>query len=285
MPAHDAADAAFVREHEGLVHELARRAARKIRVSTAYDDLVGHGFVGLLEARERFDPDKGFAFSDYAHHRVDGAIWDGVRRMQHLPPDTYRYARAQLAQIEAAEQALEARGRRGPHTQLEPVGGALESLMGRVTGAILLAELDAAPATPEAEVIREHEMERVRRALATLPDREQLVLRGIYFEDRRLDEIGAPHRWSRSFTSRLHTHALELLRTAWGDDRSRATLKEIEDDGHGRQRRRRRSGDRRPRSRVGAARQEAALGDGAALRRRAARARAWARGRGAGARV
>lgn len=46
-----------------------------------YDDLVAYGYVGLLEARKRFDPARGVQFHSFAWWRVHGAIVDGMRQM------------------------------------------------------------------------------------------------------------------------------------------------------------------------------------------------------------
>lgn len=50
------------------------------------DDLVGYGWVGLLEARKRFDATRGIGFKTYAEHRIRGAILDGLRLNSRLGP-------------------------------------------------------------------------------------------------------------------------------------------------------------------------------------------------------
>ena len=63
-----------------------------------------------------------------------------------------------------------------------------------------------------APMIAALDRERVRRAVARLPERERVVLEGVYFDDAPLDDIGAKLGLSRSGTSRLHSRALALLR-------------------------------------------------------------------------
>ena len=45
------------------------------------DELIAYGQIGLLEAAERFDPKVGANFLTFAHYRIKGAIFDGLRKM------------------------------------------------------------------------------------------------------------------------------------------------------------------------------------------------------------
>ena len=50
-----------------------------------YDDLVGYGTFGLIDAIDKFDIDKGVKFETYASLRIRGAIIDSVRNMDWIP--------------------------------------------------------------------------------------------------------------------------------------------------------------------------------------------------------
>lgn len=54
-----------------LVINIARNYRHK---SVALEDLIQEGAIGLMQAAERFDPDRGFRFSTYATHWVRQAI-------------------------------------------------------------------------------------------------------------------------------------------------------------------------------------------------------------------
>src|SRR5512142_2648950 len=45
------------------------------------DDLIAYGNIGLFEAAERFDPKVNANFLTFAHYRIKGAIFDGLRKM------------------------------------------------------------------------------------------------------------------------------------------------------------------------------------------------------------
>ncbi|MCA9558146.1 MAG: hypothetical protein KC583_06205, partial [Myxococcales bacterium] len=79
----------MVRIEAARVHRLVPRDA------VAVDDLVGYGHVGLLEARERFDPRRGIHFESFARHRIRGAMFDGLRALGHLTRRAWEQVRQQ----------------------------------------------------------------------------------------------------------------------------------------------------------------------------------------------
>lgn len=68
-----------------LVETIAAQIARSVGNSIEFDDLIGAGREGLLDAARRFEPQRGVPFRVYANFRVRGAILDGVRQLSLLP--------------------------------------------------------------------------------------------------------------------------------------------------------------------------------------------------------
>jgi RNA polymerase sigma factor (sigma-70 family) len=54
-------------KHLGMLRQIAKR---RIRPTVDMDDLIGAGTFGLIRAAEKFDPDRGFRFSTYAHRWI-----------------------------------------------------------------------------------------------------------------------------------------------------------------------------------------------------------------------
>jgi RNA polymerase sigma factor (sigma-70 family) len=69
----------LVIEHLGLVEILADVAARRLPRWLDRDDLVQTGRIGLLQAAERYEPERG-TFRTFASMRILGAIYDAFRR-------------------------------------------------------------------------------------------------------------------------------------------------------------------------------------------------------------
>jgi RNA polymerase sigma factor (sigma-70 family) len=63
-----------------LVGHIARRVGRlrDERGQADHEDLVQEGALALLEAHQRFDPDRGARLTSYAYPRIQGAIHDHI---------------------------------------------------------------------------------------------------------------------------------------------------------------------------------------------------------------
>ena len=79
-----------------------------------YDDLVGYGIFGLIDAIDKFELSKGVKFETYASLRIRGAIIDQIRKMDWIP----RTIRQKQKKIETAMQELERELGRTPNSCL-----------------------------------------------------------------------------------------------------------------------------------------------------------------------
>lgn len=213
-------DDQFVRDHEGLVTHIAKRLRAEMELSLAMEDLRAWGFQGLLEAKGRFDAARGVQFSTFAYYRVRGAMIDGVRKSGYLTRRAYEMARLAEAADAIGEQAAETRAGQSPAqaSDVEATVLSIDDILTRTAAAFVIeavgqSERETVP-QPEEMLIAAESRERVRKAVDTLPEREAKVIRDFYFTGRVLDEIGADLKLSRSRVSRIHTHALKLMREA-----------------------------------------------------------------------
>ena len=90
-------------EYANLVKIIAGRMSVYLGYNVEYDDLVGYGVFGLIDAIDKFDYVKGVKFETYASLRIKGAILDQIRKMDWIP----RTMRQRQKKIEAAERAIE----------------------------------------------------------------------------------------------------------------------------------------------------------------------------------
>lgn len=211
------ADAELVRAHAAMVKKLALRVRAELDLTCELDDLIAYGMQGLIEAKSRFDEARGVQFTTFAHYRVRGAILDGVRTMAYLPRRAHQKRRA----AEAFDWELESQGeaRAASPEQRADVQGtlaAVDDVLTKISASFVLQclgqdETDPRE-TPEDQLIGATERVRLTTALKVLPEREAIVIRGMYFEGRSLDDIGAQLGISKSWACRIHTKALGLLR-------------------------------------------------------------------------
>src|SRR3569623_2235336 len=110
----------LVQQHLGLVQSVARKLRKQITARIDFDDLVGYGSKGLIEAAARFAPAHGVAFTTFAYYRIRGAMLDGLRTMGW-------YSRADYARYRAEERATECL-----QNQAERAGAAATGALGLV---------------------------------------------------------------------------------------------------------------------------------------------------------
>ena len=93
-----------------LVKFVAGRVAAGLPQNIEQADLVSYGIFGLIDAIDKFDPDRGIKFETYAIARIKGAIIDELRSIDWVP----RSVRAKARALEKAYATLEATLHRTP---------------------------------------------------------------------------------------------------------------------------------------------------------------------------
>jgi len=211
-----------------LVRRTAMKLARRLPSSITVGDLVGYGWLGLLDAFERASPDMDAAeFEAYAMYRIRGAALDWLRTMD----PSSRAARALSRKIANTMNTLASKLGRQPSeaevaAQLDMSESEYRSALEQVGRAGMnrlemldIDELDVDVAheeLPDEQASKKELCAVVTAAIEQLPKRLQLVLSLYYTEERTLREIGQILDISESRVSQLHTEAIHLLRSAAG---------------------------------------------------------------------
>jgi RNA polymerase sigma factor for flagellar operon FliA len=214
----------LVEEHLHLVHAIAAKLRNRLSKTMEPGDLVGYGTKGLIEAAQRFDPKHGVPFSAFAHYRIRGAIYDGMRTMGWYSRGDYARFRAEER---AAEYLAEANVQRAadraaaPQAKSEDKTEVLESIAELLGGvaAIHITSLEAARDLPDErwkapdQIAQDRQGNAlVRAAMAALPEKERELLKLYYFGDENLESVGKKLGLSKSWASRLHARAVNRLR-------------------------------------------------------------------------
>ena len=87
----------LILEYAPLVKVVAGRLSMYLGYNVEYDDLVGYGIFGLIDAIDKYDYTKQNKFETYASLRIRGEILDQIRKMDWIP----RTVRQKQKQIDA----------------------------------------------------------------------------------------------------------------------------------------------------------------------------------------
>ncbi|MEE0879283.1 MAG: RNA polymerase sigma factor WhiG [Treponemataceae bacterium] len=222
----------FIRQYMPLVKYVAGKVSVGMPGSVDFDDLVGYGQFGLLDAINKFDPEKNVKFKTYAVTRIRGAIFDELRTLDWVP----RSVRQKSREIEDTIVQLESKlGRPASDSEVAGAMGISEDeyhqTILKVSGTSVLSLNDVwysgeesehvsigdcieSPSSLNPDVIVEREEIRrvIIEAINELPEKEKMVLVLYYHEDMTFKEIGQVLEVSESRVSQLHTKANLRLR-------------------------------------------------------------------------
>ena len=111
---------AVVERHTGLVKSVALRLARSYGEDP--EDLIQIGYIGLLKAAQRFEPERGLQFSTYAVPMITGEIRSQLRDQGAIKMS--RSLKADVALVRRAETDFVKEHGISPHlTQLAEITG------------------------------------------------------------------------------------------------------------------------------------------------------------------
>jgi RNA polymerase sigma factor for flagellar operon FliA len=209
----------IVLRYSPLVKYVVGRVRSGIPPSVESGDLLADGFIGLMDAVEKFQPERGLKFQTYAVPRIRGAILDGMRKADWVP----RSVRSEVRGVDRARVTLQHRLGRTPNDGeiAEEMGitlAALQALYSKAayTGITHLDETEGAEEALPGAVDIDTEAADVRTALVTairrLPERDQVLMTLYYFEGLTLSEIGQVLQVTESRISQLHSRCTTALR-------------------------------------------------------------------------
>ncbi|MDR2481617.1 MAG: RNA polymerase sigma factor WhiG [Spirochaetaceae bacterium] len=222
----------FIKQYAPLVKYVAGKVAVGMPHNVEFDDLVSCGTFGLLDAIEKFDPEKFVQFKTYAVTRIRGAIFDELRATDWVP----RSVRQKTREVEEAIGALEAQyGRPAKDSEIAEYlkidEAEYNKIMRQITASSILSLNDVwfsgdendkvsigetieSPKSLEPEMMVERdEIQRVIvNIINQLPDKEKKIIVLYHYEDLTLKEIGQVLDITESRVSQLHSKAMLRIR-------------------------------------------------------------------------
>lgn len=224
----------LILHYSPLVKYVAGRVGAGLPRSVDQNDLASYGLFGLIDAIDKFEPDRGFKFETYAINRIKGAILDELRALDWVP----RSVRSRARRIETAVQELEHDLQRTPTEEevavhadmdIEELRDALAEIGRSGISALdefvssesntAVGDLVADPRgiSPEAAFQHEETRRGLVDAINRLPDRDRLVVTLYYYEGMTLSEIGDVLGVTESRVCQIHAKTMMSLRNRLGD--------------------------------------------------------------------
>lgn len=223
----------IILEYAPLVKVVAGRLGMYLGNNVEFDDLVGYGIFGLIDAIDKYDSLKEVKFETYASLRIRGSILDQIRKMDWIP----RTIRQKQKQIEGVMRQIEQETGRQATDEEIALGLGIsdeeytewQSQM-KITGVVSLNEyieqgsdisndrvrVSSHFEQPE-KVMEKHELkEMLMEALELLTEKEKKVILLYYYEELTLKEISNILDVSESRVSQLHTKGLSKMKTKLG---------------------------------------------------------------------
>lgn len=228
----------LILQYSPLVKYVAGRVSTGLPASIEQADLVSYGIFGLIDAIEKFQPDRGNKFETYAITRIRGAIIDELRAIDWVPRSVRSKAREiekAIAKLEhelsrvptdaeiAAQMGIRLADLRALYQQISFVSVvALDELMtvgGEKGDSVLLIEtLQDRTAEDPVSAFESVETKGIlMEAINKLPEREKIVVTLYYYEGLTLAEIGQVLGVTESRICQMHTKAVLQLRSRMSD--------------------------------------------------------------------
>jgi RNA polymerase sigma factor FliA len=223
----------LVLQYTPLVKRIARNLPLEIPGVLEFEDAVGYGMCGLVEAVQRYDPSKGTNFHAYAVRRVRGSMIDAFRRMDRLSRTMRQKARdVQRAQGElqmtlgrtpsdaeaAAHLGISVDDYRNAAANGRWITVSLDKMLGGSEDGESYPAAEMPTADEDIDFTRAFEERETLDALTEhvqgLPERERTVVSLYYVEQLTMKEIATILAVSETRVSQLHAQAIRRLRNS-----------------------------------------------------------------------
>jgi RNA polymerase sigma factor FliA len=220
----------IVEEFTPVIKHLAYKVSRGYEDDALIEDLISAGVMGLLEAMEKFDAQRGIKLNTFAYLRIRGAMIDELRSKDWFP----RSARSKAKKIEGVIRKLE--NRLGRYPREEEVAEALSmdldqylvmlkdygnlsvisiEDLAEVSGddreKIVQYAMEEGDSPEEIAELREME-EMLGKEIERLPEKQRLVLSLYYHEDMNMKEIARTLGITEARVCQIHSQSILNLK-------------------------------------------------------------------------
>lgn len=221
----------LLKNYASLVKRIAHHLKGRLPASVQIEDLIQAGMIGLLEASKNFDHTKGASFETYSGIRIRGSMLDEIRKGDWAPRSVHRNTRRVTLAIRKIENLY---GRDAKDQEVaEELGVSLEEYHKMLQDSVgtrifgfddvgaaddLVADGIAGYFPGPLDSLQKADFHKsLAKGIASLPERERLVLALYYDEELNLREVGSVLGVSESRVSQIHSQAMLRLQSRMKD--------------------------------------------------------------------
>jgi len=211
-----------------LVKIIAGRLYHSYNSNVEYDDIVSYGILGLIDAIDKFDPDKNVKFETYANFRIRGSIIDHLRNLDWVPRSTrQKYKKLEEVMVKLQSQYGFDIDDEVLAKELNLSIEELNSFLSEVSifSIISLDERvsensnfsiisDDIETRPESNYLKKETKKILIETIENLPERERMIINLYYFSELTYKEISKVLDISESRVSQLHTKCIIKLKNS-----------------------------------------------------------------------
>ena len=221
-----------IKKYIPLVKYIASRVIVGKTKYIEFEDLVGYGMLGLMDALNKYDKEKGMKFSTYASIRIRGSMIDEIRKISPIS----KGAMDKLNRYNEAVEKLQNSLMREPTMEeiAKALGVSIQEVsdIGQYINYISISSLedlifseeddvslistieDKNSPSPERSYEEKEQLEILAKGIDLLNEKDKLVLSLYYYEELTLKDIGKILEVSESRVCQIHSRAIINLRKA-----------------------------------------------------------------------
>lgn len=225
-----------------LIRYVVGRVKVTLPATISIEDIASYGVEGLIDAIEKYSPQKNARFETYALIRIRGAILDKIRAEDFLP----RSVRKKIKDVKSAQEELKQRLGRMPTTRevaelLDMDPDKVSQILSEDTtitsiydkrgssddSVEIIDTIQDETLNPQERMEEKNVKQELERALHRLPERERIIMVLYYQENMTLKEIGATINMSESRVCQLHAQSIMKLKNILSETRTSRLTKSI----------------------------------------------------------
>jgi RNA polymerase sigma factor for flagellar operon FliA len=181
--------------------------------SVTFGDYLQYGRVGLMEAVDRYEPEREVPFVAYSSQRIRGSILNGIAKESELSAQRRFWKERWRDRVESLSTAV------APDAERASLSDMVTITIGLAVGAIVEGvngEHDLPDPNPRNDPYAQNELRQlsstVMQLLERLPDNERTVMKGHYVEHLEFQILAQRLSLTKGRISQIHARALVRLR-------------------------------------------------------------------------